>query len=196
MLGQTIQKQRGFTRTLTFAKQLRCAPSAHCKSKCRGFSLLELLIYVAILSGLVVVISSTFISLSKGNGQSQAKSEVNSAIRFATELLRQDLKNASAVTVPSVGTPSATLTLTRGGVTIIYDVSGGILRRKEGAADPVNVTTSSVTVSAPVFTRIENTNTVFSTTNVSIKINMTFAYNSNSSDWTYSASLQTTVSLY
>ena len=190
------QKNGGFTPTLTFTKQLRCVPLAHCKSKCRGFSLLELLIYVAILSGLVVIISSTFISLSKGNGQSQAKSEVNGAIRFATELLRQDLKNASAVSVPTAGTPSATLTLTRGGVTIIYDISGGILRRKEGAASPVNVTNSNITVSTPTFTRIENTNTVFSTTNVSIKINMTFAYNSNSSDWTYSASLQTTVSLY
>lgn len=168
--------------------------------KNKGFSLLELLIYISILSILVVVISNTFISLSRGNGQSQARSEVNNSIRFATELLRQDLKNASAVATPSLGTPSSTISLTRSiadvPTTIVYDISAGILRRKEGAASPSNITSSNISVSAPTFTRIENTNPVFSTTNVTIKINMTFNYNSTSPDWTYSSSLQTAVDLY
>lgn len=164
--------------------------------KKKGFSLLELLIYITILSILVVVISNTFISLSRGNGQSQARSEVNNSIRFATELLRQDLKNASAVIVPASGGSGSTLTLTRGSVDIIYDVSGGALRRKEGAAAPVNVTNSNISVNAPTFSRIENINPVFSATNVTIKINMTFSYNSTSPDWAYSDSLQTSVDLY
>lgn len=164
-----------------------------------GFTLLELLIYISILSILVVTISSTFISLSKGRGQSQAKSEVNNSIRFATELMRQDLKNASVVSNPSLAgdaNSTDTLTLTRTGVTIVYDVLGGVLRRKEGNSTEVAVTDSSILVSAPIFTRIENTSNAFGTTNVSIKINMTFDYNSKSSDWIYSTSLQTTVSLY
>ena len=161
-----------------------------------GFSLLELLIYITILSILMVVISNSFISLSKGQGQTQARSEVDASIRFANELIRQDLKNASIVSVPTLGVPSTSLTLTRGGVVIVYDVSGGILRRKEGLATPVNVTDLNITVSNPTFTRIENTNTVFNKTNIAIKIFMTFSYNSTSSDWTYSTSLQNTVSLY
>lgn len=171
-----------------------------CKNWCRGFTLLELLIYVAILSGLMIVSTNMFISLSRGQGQSQAKAEVDTAIRFATELLRQDIKNASAVSTPSVGVPNSTLSLTRSilGVptTIIYDISGGVLRRKEGAASAVNITNSNITVSTPTFTRIENTNLVFSSTSVAIKINMTFGYNSTSPDWKYSTSLQTTVNLY
>jgi len=55
--------------------------------------------------------------------------------------------------------------------TIVYDVSGGILRRKEGAAAPSNMTSSNISVSAPTFTRIENTNPVFPATNVTITIN-------------------------
>jgi hypothetical protein len=141
-----------------------------------------------------------FISLSRGQGQSQARAEVDTSIRFATELLRQDLKNASTVTIPTSGNSSSTLTLTRSiiGVptTIVYDMSGGILRRKEGVASPVNVTNSNITVSIPTFTRIENTNLDFSSTSVAIKINMTFSYNSTSPDWAYSTSLQTTVDLY
>ena len=165
------------------------------KIKNEGFSLLELLIYVTILSIIVVIISNTFAILSKGRAQSQARSEVDSSIRFANEIIRQDLKNASAVSTPAMGTPSSTLSLTRGGVVIVYDVVGGILRRKEGDALPVNVTNINVLVGAPVFTRIENTNLVFGSTDLAIKISMTFNYNSASADWVYSASLQSTVNL-
>ncbi len=163
--------------------------------KKRGFSLFELLVYIAVLSIIVVVISNILISLSRSNGQSQARSEVNSAIRFAEELLQQDIKNASAVAVPASGNSSSTLDLTRNGVNIIYDLSSGVLRRTEGGVvSPI--TNSNIVVNTLNFTRIENTNAVFSTTNVSIKVNMTFSYNSTSPDWSYSTSLENTVSLY
>lgn len=160
-----------------------------------GFSLLELLIYISILSILVVAISSTFISLSKGRGQSNAKSEVNNAIRFATELIRQDLKNASSVSIPAVGTPNKSLVLVRDGNTITYDIAGGYLTR-----NGVNVNNSNVLVDATknanAFTRAENPNIGFNTTNLSILVNIIFDYNSTSSDWIYSTNLRTTVSLY
>ena len=161
----------------------------------KGFTLLELLIYVTIFSIISVVLVNVFISLSRADGQSSAKSEVDSAIRFSNELLRQDIKNASIISVPASGS-SSTLTLTRNAVTIVYDISNGILRRKEGNNNPVNLTDASIIVSTPTFARIENTNTVFNTTNVSIKINMTFSYNSTSADWVYTTSLQNTVNLF
>lgn len=163
-----------------------------------GFSLLELLIYIAILSILMVVISNILISFLKANGQSQSKNEVNSSIRFVGELLRQDIRNASSVSEPAspAGTSSSTLILTRNGVTITYDTSGGILRRQENGNPTVDVTNSKVLVGTPIFTRIENANSVFNTTSVAIAINMTFSYNSASPDLAYSDSLQTTVSLY
>lgn len=163
-----------------------------------GFSLLELLIYMAILSGLIIISSNMFISLSKGQGQTQAKSEVDSSVRFASELLRQDIKNASSISTPTIGTPSSSMTLVRNGVTIIYDVSGGVLRRKEGISSPENITGSNITVSSPSFTRIENTNLVFSSNNKNtvISISMVFGYNSSSPDWSYSTMLRTAVGLY
>jgi len=163
----------------------------------RGFTLLELLIYIAILSGLVLIISNTFISLSKGQAQSNARNEVDSSIRFATELLRQDIKNASIVSIPSlIGDTSNSLTLTRNGVVIIYDVSGGVLRRKEDSGNPVNVTNENILVETPIFTRTENVNSVFNTKSITLIIDMTFSYNANSPDFNYSTSLQTAVNLY
>src|SRR3989339_2061277 len=99
----------------------------------RGFSLLELLLYVAILSGLMVVVSDSFISLSRAREQAEARNEVNAAIRFAAERIRQDLKGASVVTTPILGTPATTLEATVSGATILYDKLAGQLRRTEGA---------------------------------------------------------------
>jgi len=166
-------------------------------SRSCGVTLLELLIYIAILSGLMVVVSDAFISLSKGRGQSEARSEVNSAIRFASDIIKQDIKNATAVISPSLGTPGSALTLTVGGVPIVYDITGGILRRSVGGT-PENVTGGSVSVDVPTFTRIENFNPnigASGATTTAIQVVMTMRYNSSSGDWAYVDTLRTTATL-
>lgn len=164
----------------------------------RGFSLLELLIYVAILSGLMVVVSDSFISLSKARGQAEARNEVNASIRFATERIRQDAKGASLVTTPILGTASSTLQMSVSGLTVIYDTLSGQLRRREG--NGVSTTTALVTgtnvfVNVPTFTRLENYNTPLNATTTAIQVAMTFRYNASSTDWSYADTLRTTVSL-
>lgn len=166
----------------------------------QGFSLLELLIYIAILSILMVVISQVFIALTRGRGQAEARSEVNSAVRFATERIKQDIKRASAISLPALGTPSASLRATTTPNTmVLYDVSGGALRRTEGngtATTTTNVTGDAILVDAPMFTRLENYNTVLQATTTAVRVEMVFRYNSVSSDWSYQDTLRTTVTLH
>ena len=119
--------------------------------KKRGISLLELLIYIAILAGLMAIISDAFISLSKARGQAEARSEVNAAIRFATEKIRQDVKGASAVATPILGTASSTLNITVGGTSVVYSVSGGQLFRTASASS-LPITGHGIVVGAPTFT--------------------------------------------
>lgn len=162
-----------------------------------GFSLLEILIYVSIFSILVLLISDTFISISKGQGQSNAKNEVNSSIRFAGEIIRQDIKNASTVSMPSLaGDTSSSLSLTRDGVSVLYDVSDGVLRRTENGGSPVNITNNNIFVSNPIFKKLESNNNVFNTKNTTIKIEMIFDYKSSSPDFQYGSSFQTSVNLF
>jgi Tfp pilus assembly protein PilW len=161
----------------------------------RGFSLFELLIYIAILSGLMVIVSSSFLSLSKGRAQAQGRSEVQASIRFATERLRQDIKSASAVSVPSSGAASSTLSLLISGTTVTYDMATSTLRRKEGAATPVAITGNSVLVTVPSFSVISNYNSRLQATTTAVQILMTFMYNASSTDWTYSNTLRTSVTL-
>ena len=168
-------------------------------SASRGFSLLELIIYLAILSGIMVIISNTFVDLSKGRGRAEARNEVNAAIRFATEKIRQDLKSATStipmIVSPSLGTPGATLQIKKvDGNLITYDVLLGQLRRNDNGTI-ATTTGTNVFVGTPTFTRLENYNTTLLATTTSVQVAMTFSYNSSSTDWTYSAAMRTTVSL-
>ena len=161
----------------------------------RGVTLLELLIYIAALSGIMVIVSDSFISLAKARGQSVARSEVNAAVRFAGERIGQDIKNASDITTPLLGIPSPTLTMTVGGVAVTYDSSAGQLRRSEGLNSPDLVTGTNVYINTPVFTRLENYNPAFNATTTSIAVSLNFNYNASSTDWKYSAGYQTTFGL-
>lgn len=162
----------------------------------RGVSLMELLIYIALLSVILLVISSAFISISKTGGSVDARTEVNSNTRFVSNKIIQDVKSASAVSVPTVvGGTAATLQLTVSGDTILYDISGGQLRRKVNAGAPEPITSNLVTVSAPTFTRLENYNSVLQATTTTISINITIAHANTGSDYNYSSTINTTASL-
>lgn len=165
-----------------------------------GFSLLELLIYISIIAVITLVISSVFIFFNRGRGQVEARNAVNTNLNFAITKISQDLKSASAVATPAIaGNSSSDLTMTVGGIAVTYCVADGQLRRKAGggACDAASetVTADTVVVGAPVFTRLENTNSVLPKTIVSIEVSMNMTYNSSSTDWQYSETKKTTTSL-
>lgn len=159
---------------------------------------MELLIYIAILSVFMVVISDAFLSLSRGKGQSESRSIVNSSLRFATEKISQDLRQASSITEPFLGTPSTSLIMTVSGSTVTYCISSVKLRRQvNGICDDSSeaVTSDKVAVTGITFTRLENTNAFLSETAVSITANISARYDSTNPDLQYSANKNITVSL-
>lgn len=164
-----------------------------------GFSLLELLIYIAILSLITLVIGNAFVSFNRSRGQVEARSEVNTALRFAIEKMAQDIHAASSATTPATaGATSSTLVLSVSGTTVSYCVvNSQLLRDTSGGCSGSGeaMTSTTVTVATPTFTRIENTNTVLSKTFVSIEINLTASYNTSNPDWQYTESKKTTVAL-
>lgn len=163
----------------------------------KGFSLLELLITIAIFSMIAVMIVGAFSSIMRGRGSVEARSIVNSELRFAFQRIEQDVRNASSVTTPaSIGVSSATLVLVVDSQTITYDVSGGQVRRQVGVSTAENITSSStVTFAAPMFYRSENTNTVLSKTTVSITATLSASYNGANPERQYSESKRATMSL-
>jgi len=164
-----------------------------------GFSLLEILIYVTVISVITLSIGSVFISLSKGQSRAEAKNEVNSNLVFALEKIRQDFLRATAVTVPATAsTSSSTLSLTISGSSTTYCVITGRLRRAQsGAACDSNaesLTSDKVIIDSTNFTRLENTNSVLNKTIISVQAVISASFNSANPDSQYNETKQTTAS--
>ena len=173
-------------------------PKPAARKSC-GFSLLELLIYIAISTLIVTAVLATFFSINRGRGQIEARNEVTSNLRFAIEKISQDLKAASAVGTPAAaGNSTSSLSMTVDGTAVNYCVASNVLRRQTGGAcDGSSPAISSGEVIAENinFSRIENTNAVLSQTVINIEISLTMHFNSSNPDWQYTGSKKTTISL-
>lgn len=165
----------------------------------KGFSLLELLVYIAITATVTLAIAGIFVYFNKGRGLVEARTQVNSNLNFALEKISQDIRNASSITLPvTANTSTSQLSVVVSGSTITYCVESGQIRRETGAScgeTSSTITSNSVAIDTLSFNRIENTNTILSKTAVGIEINISAGYNSDSPDWQYSGSKKTTVSL-
>jgi type II secretory pathway pseudopilin PulG len=158
--------------------------------KFRGFSLLEFILYIAILSLMSVVLAGTFLSLVRGRSQADARSEVNSNARFAMDRMIGDVASASAVAIPATASPTNQLQLSVGGQTISYSLSSGHLLRTVDANPADQITGNAVAISSLTFTRSENFNTVLSATTTSVQVQLTIGYAGTSPDQAYSTTLQ------
>lgn len=158
--------------------------------KFRGFSLLEFILYIAILSLMSVVLAGTFLSLVHGRAQADARAEVNSNARFAMDRMLRDVTNASAVAAPTTAAPTNQLQLSVGGQSVSYGLSSGHLVRTVDANPADQMTGNAVSVSALTFTRSDNFNAVLSATTTSVQIQLTIEYAGTSPDQAFSTTLR------
>src|SRR5688572_12402979 len=104
-----------------------------------GFTLVELLITMGLLSIFMLVITDIFAAVVDVRTESEATSAVSEDSRFLLARLSYDVQRASAVTTPAaLGGASGTLGLTIGGVAHTYAVSGGNLQLTNPSADNLN----------------------------------------------------------
>lgn len=165
----------------------------HLKINNHGFSLLELLIYMAILAGFLVVIMNIFFMITASSATEEARAEVQQNLRFAALQIVNDVRAAQTINVPASG-ESNILELGTGASITRFSVIGGILIKTKNLGLPgettENITTNNVAVSTIepplIFTRMGGT----------IQINLVISYNDNNRpNYKFKAKLQTTVSL-
>jgi type II secretory pathway pseudopilin PulG len=161
----------------------------------RGFTLLELMLYLGILSFMSVILAGSFVSLTSGRAQSEARTEVDANIRFAVEHVIRDITGATGVVVPGVGGTGSSLQLTAGSDTIVYALSGGALQRTLNAGAAERLTSDRVVIDAFTVTRSDNYNSVLVATTTTISILLTVRYNSTASEWSYTSSMRASATL-
>ncbi len=167
--------------------------------RAKGFSLLELLIYIAILAIVTMVIVGVFLSLNRGRGEVETRSEVNSNLRFAIEKISQDLRaatsSAAIISPASTSTASNVLTIIVGADTISYATTTDNLLQRSVNGTPENITSDTVKIDSLSFTRLENRNAVLNKIFASVNVEMKISYKSESPDQRYEESKETTIGI-
>jgi type II secretory pathway pseudopilin PulG len=167
-------------------------------NKSGGFTLIETLIYIAIIGIVITSFVEFSISVSNSRGKAYVASEVQSNLRVSMDLIRQRIREATDVTTSSstFGSDPSFLTLTMASstlnpTTIGLSADNGVLGIKEGSNATTTITSSEVSVTNLVFT-----NLTASTTRENIRIQMTIEYNGGGDVYyEFSQSAQSAVSL-
>lgn len=151
----------------------------------KGFTLVEVLLYVCIMSVMMLVLSAFLFFILQSNVKSQTISELEIDGDRAMQIMLQTIRNASSVSTPTFGNSGTSLTLvvSDGAKSpTIFSLVGGAVMIKEGTGAQVPLTSSRVIVSGLNFV-----NTAQNSTTGSIKVQFTMThYNPsgrNEYDW-------------
>ena len=110
----------------------------------KGFTLIEMLVVVALLAITVGVTSDILISLVRTNTKTQVLNEIEQQANFVSLKIEKELRDARLVTAPVEGTPGNTLTFqTKDGVDVTYTLDGNSIRRTIGGVTNILTSNSS-----------------------------------------------------
>ena len=165
-------------------------------NKMKGFTLIELIIYLAILVIILVLLSEFLWNIVLGSVKETANLEVQQNGRFTMAKISSEIKKAAGINYPQPGISADSLSLIMADSQLnptIFDVSAGKLRIARGTQGAYELTSDQVIVSNLRFANLSYPNTPGT-----IKIEMTIDYKNpeNRSAYQASINLDSTVSLF
>lgn len=150
----------------------------------KGLTLIELIVYIGIVSIVLVVMIDLSTNLVYSQKKATSKTEVQQNISLISQDLINQISNATVVT----GVPVNSLSLITPTGTVTYDILSNALQKSTNGGLAVPISNSKVVVSPPpggqIFTKITNGS------GTSIKINMAVSL---TTDINTKAELKTTV---
>ncbi|MEI6228437.1 MAG: prepilin-type N-terminal cleavage/methylation domain-containing protein [Candidatus Saccharibacteria bacterium] len=161
----------------------------------KGFTLIETLLYMAILSVVIVALSSFLFLSYTSRVKASVIAEVEQQGSQTLNLITQNIRNSASITAPALGNSGASLTLTEyagANSPTVFDQSGNTMRITEGASAAVNITSNRVVVSNLSFQNL----TRFGTPgNVKVSFTLTHINPDNRGEYIYSKNFTATASL-
>jgi Tfp pilus assembly protein PilW len=167
----------------------------------RGFTLIEFLVYSAIIVVVGVISVEFIINIYSGKAKAQAYFEVQENARLAMERITQEIHGARAIGASNFGvnlaaTPGAKLSLDMRDASLNpteFDVAGSALRIKQGAAGPYELTNNQVRVTNLVFRNFSSPDG--RSKNIGIELTIEYVNPSGLPEWQASVSLRSAVEL-
>lgn len=156
----------------------------------KGFSLIELTIYIAIFTVSAIFLVAILTTITKIQTREGSAGEVNRQIGFVGDTLKRMVQSSSLVDM-TFGTPTSTLRLrmatSTNDPTLMY-LSGTAVYLRQGSANPIALTDSDVIVDTFLVTPYQNPG---GTTIVQLDLSMT--YNATNPAARLTRSLETSV---
>jgi len=115
--------------------------------KQKGFSLVELLLYMGLFSILLASLMQLFGAIIAVRLESEATSAVLQDGRFILSRFAYDVKRSSTITAPILGTPGSELTITGPSINYTYKIVGDNLVLKDNLTsteEPLNSTDTKI----------------------------------------------------
>lgn len=132
------------------------------KREIRAFTMVEVLLYVSLVSIMLVVLSTFFGAIVQSRQRAQVIADVNEQGVQIMQILTQTIRNSTAITAPAVGVSAsaATFTVTTAGLSpTVFDLNTGVIRMAEGAGTAIPLTSNRVTATSLTFTNLTRTGT-------------------------------------
>lgn len=164
------------------------------KSK-RGFTLLELLLYVSMAGALLLATSFLAFTLLAARVKNQTTSEVEQQGLQIMQSITQVLRNATSINSPATSTSAAALsinTVLPGNNPTMFGVASGVLGIQEGIGATTTLSNNKVFVSGLTFTNMSRVGTPGI---VRVQFTVSAINNTGRSEYSYTANFVTSAAL-
>lgn len=128
------------------------------KGYLRGFTLLEVVVYVAIFAAAGVFITGILAVVLNVETRQSSENEISEQVVFLSDTMRRFVQEASLIDIPT-STPTSTLRLRMGELAsdpTIFFASGTALYFEQGGGAPLSLTDSSVSLDFLTFRRFQS----------------------------------------
>ncbi|MFH1089110.1 MAG: prepilin-type N-terminal cleavage/methylation domain-containing protein [Candidatus Uhrbacteria bacterium] len=159
----------------------------------RGFTLIEMIIYIAIIGVIISGFVSYSLSLSSVRSKNHSMVAVQANGRVALEVITEKVHGAQAILTPVAGVSSNQLILDMPGANpdITFLVTDGVLTMQETGSSAVVITDNLTSVSNLLFTNLAASG---ERSNVQVEITLGYNVTANNVEFGYSKSYRTAVS--
>jgi len=161
----------------------------------RGFTLLEIILYVGISSTILLLAVLFFSSIFSSRIKSQTITDLDEQGLQVMQVILQTIRNAEGINSPVPGNSSSVLSLDAldpADDPTIIDVFGGEIKIKEGVASAVALTNSKVIVSE---LRFENFSRTLTPGSISVSFSLDYINPENKNELDYSSNFYGSASL-
>lgn len=152
----------------------------------RGFTLIEMILYVAISSTVLIGLTTALSVVLESRVRNQTITEVDSQGLQVMQIITQTIRNAKVINLPVSGSASSSIsikTLSTSTNPTIFNVANGVVYITEGANASIPLTNSHVFVSDISF---QNLSRIGTTDIIHISFQITYLSGSTKGEYNYS----------